>query len=413
MKIFINVTELRFSVAVSPVVVLMVLMMNSAVAKADQDDFFSPFVTGEYHYDSNFFRLQNDQAALNRLGTTDRAASYTVLSAGANINWQISRQRIKAKAEVNRTRFDRYTALDFDGRDTLLQWDWLVGSRLSGDVGVRENVAQGSFVNIQQPVNNLITQRQAFAHGAIQIGTPWKLKFGVQKIDASNSLASLQTQNSNVDTYTAGLQYQTHAGSVVEFISEMSNGRYPNRQIVGVAPVDNSYAQWDNGVAASWQPTDKTTLRGRLNYTKRSYNDVPQRDFSGITGLMSVNWQVTAKTGLGLFLYHNIGVIENTTASYSVNRGVALTAAWKATDKVAFNLSLAQDRLAYSGDPGFVLATTPARQDKLTSLQFGVNYQVLRNTSLGLNLQRGVNQSNQVLASYRYNSVMLNVRSVF
>ena len=295
----------------------------------------------------------------------------------------------------------------------LLQWDWLLGSALSGDAGASEKVTQGSFVNIQQPINNLITQRKAFAHGALQIGAPWKLKFGVEKLDAQNSLTSLQTQDSRVDTYNAGLQYLSRAGSVVEFISEMSNGRYPNRQIVGLSPVDNSYKQWDNGVATSWKPTGKTTLKGRLNYTKRSYNDVPQRDFSGITGLISGIWQVTDKTSLGLFAYRNIGVIENTTASYSVNRGVAATAAWKATAKITLNLNLAQDRLVYSGDPGFVLATTPARQDTLTSLQFGANYQVLRNTLLGLNLQRGINQSNQALASYNYNSVMLNVRSVF
>jgi len=389
------------------------LTVLASTAKADPDDFFSPYVTGAYHYDSNFFRLQNDQAALNRLGTTDMAASYNVLSAGANLNWQLSRQRIKAKVEVNRTRFDKYSVLDFDGHDTLLQWDWLVGSILSGDVGISEKTAQGSFVNIQQPVNNLITQRHGFANGAIQIGAPWKLKFGVQKDATSNSLASLQTQNSTVDTYTGGLQYQTRKGSLLEFTSQMSDGRYPNRQIVGVAPVDNSYTQWDNGVAVSWKPTGETTLKGRLNYTQRSYSDVPQRDFSGITGLLGSNWQVTEKTTLGLFVYRNIGVVENTTASYSVNRGVALTAAWKATAKVALNLNLEQDRIAYTGDPGFVLATTPARQDKLNSVLLGANYQVLRNTALGLSLQRGVNQSNQALSSYSYNSLMLNVRSVF
>lgn len=389
------------------------LTMIASTAKADPGDFFSPYVTGAYHYDSNFFRLQNDQAALNRLGTTDMAASYNVLSAGANLNWQLSRQRIKAKAEVNRTRFDKYSVLDFDGHDTLLQWDWLVGSVLSGDVGISEKTAQGSFVNIQQPVSNLITSRHGFANGAIQIGAPWKLKFGVQKDATSNSLVSLQTQNSTVDTYTSGLQYQTRKGSLLEFTSQMSDGHYPNRQIVGVAPVDNSYTQWDNGVAVSWMPTGETTLKGRLNYTQRSYSDVPQRDFSGITGLLGSNWQVTEKTTLGLFVYRNIGVVENTTASYSVNRGVALTAAWKATAKVALNLNLEQDRIAYTGDPGFVLATTPARQDKLNSVLLGANYQVLRNTALGLSLQRGVNQSNQALSSYSYNSLMLNVRSVF
>ena len=138
-----------------------------------------------------------------------------------------------------------------------------------------------------------------------------------------------------------------------------------------------------------------------------------RRDFSGITGLLGSNWQVTEKTTLGLIVFRNIGVVENTTASYSVNRGVALTAAWKATAKVALNLNLEQDRIAYTGDPGFVLATTPARQDKLNSVLLGANYQVLRNTALGLSLQRGVNQSNQALFSYSYNSLMLNVRSVF
>jgi hypothetical protein len=96
-----------------------------------------------------------------------------------------------------------------------------------------------------------------------------------------------------------------------------------------------------------------------------------------------------------------------------VNRGVALSAAWKATDKTVFNLNIAQSRISYTGDPGFVLSTAPAREDKLSTVQAGVSYAVLRNTNLGVTLQRGVNQSNQDLLSYRFNSVMLNLRSAF
>ena len=96
-----------------------------------------------------------------------------------------------------------------------------------------------------------------------------------------------------------------------------------------------------------------------------------------------------------------------------MNRGVALTASWSATAKVAFNLSAAQSRIAYTGDPGFVLSTAPAREDKLSTLQAGVNYAIQRNTSLGMTLQRGVNQSNQALSSYNFNSVMFNLRSAF
>ena len=192
----------------------------------------SPYVSGSYNYDSNFFRLQNDQAAIARLGTSNTAESYNLLTAGANVNWHVSRQLIKAKAEFSQTRFNEYKMLDFEGHDTLLQWDWLVGSALSGDVGISEKTAQGSFANIQQPINNLITLKQAFFHGGIELGAPWKVKLGVEKNESTNSLASQKTLDSTVNTYKAGLQYQTSKGSLLEFISQMSDGRYPNRQIV-------------------------------------------------------------------------------------------------------------------------------------------------------------------------------------
>jgi exopolysaccharide biosynthesis operon protein EpsL len=413
MKMYINATELRLLDIAKNLVLLMVLTMVSTTANADPDDFFSLYVSGSYTCDSNFFRLENNQAALDRLGTTDMAASYNVIIAGANLNWQFSRQRIKAKAEINQTRFDKYSTLDFEGNDTLLQWDWVVGSALGGDAGISEKTTQGSFANIQQPINNLITQKQAFFHGDIKLGAPWKVRYGLEKNVSTNSLPSQKTLDSTVNTYKAGLQYQTSKGSLLELTSQISDGQYPNRQVVGLAPIDNGYKQWDNGVLATWEPTGKTKLQARMNYTQRRYADVPQRNYSGITGLLSANWQVTDKTGLGLVAYRNIGVVENSTASYSVNRGVALTASWNATAKVALNLSLAQSRIAYTGDPGVVLSTAPARKDQLSTLQAGVNYTVKRNISLGVALQRGVNQSNQALSSYNFNSVMFNFRAAF
>lgn len=412
MKIFINATELGRR-APGCVVLLMVLMMNSVAAKADQDDFFSPYVGADYRYDSNFFRVESDQVALNQLGTTNRAESYINVLAGATINFHLSRQLFQARAEVNQTRFNRFTALNFDGHNTQLVWDWVVGNALSGDAGMSDIMSQGSFVNIQQPINNLISTRQKFVHGVIQLGAPWKIKLGVEDEVRTNSLTSQQTQNSKINSYKAGLQYESRKGSLVEFFSQMSDGRYPNRQIVGLAPVDNGYTQWDNGISVTTKPTGQTVLKGNLNYTKRNYSDVPQRDFSGITGQLATTWQVTGKTLLGLNIYRNIGVVENTTASYSVNRGVEFTESYQATSKINLNLTLAQNRIAYTGDPGFVLSSLPAREDKLSSVQAGVNYKVFRNTLLGMTLQRGVNQSNQASASYTYNSVMLNVRSVF
>ncbi|HUW28404.1 MAG TPA: XrtB/PEP-CTERM-associated polysaccharide biosynthesis outer membrane protein EpsL [Sulfuriferula sp.] len=392
---------------------LVVVAVAAAPARADSGDTFTPYVRGLYNYDSNLFRLQNDQAAMTQLGTTNTAESYHTLGAGMNMNWRLSRQAIKGHIEFNRTRYDTYNVLDYDGRDALLQWDWLVGSVASGDVGVTNTSAQGSFANINQPVSNLVTVKSGYFHGDVKLDSRWKLKTGVIKSESTNSAASRQILNSTVDTTTAGLQYRTSKGTLVEWASELSDGKYPNRQIVGTAPVDNGYRQWDHGVITTWAPSGKTKILGRLNYTKRSYADVPQRDFSGFTGRLAGDWSVTDKTLLELALYRNIGVVEDNTASYSLNQGVDLSANWRATSKLAFRTKLSYINIDYTGDPGFVLTAAPARQDKLTTLQAGLNYAVLRNTKLGLILEHGVRNSNQALASYRYNSAMINLRSEF
>lgn len=414
MKTYTSTIERRQSAAAETLALLMVLGMISSPSRAeDTEDTFRPYVRGLYGYDSNLFRLQNDQEANAVLGTTDTAESYHTLAAGMDVNLRLSRQAIKAHAEFNQTRFGKYNMLDYDGRDAYLKWDWLVGSVAKGEVGIAETLTQASYANVKQPVSNLIRTRRNFFHAAIKLDNPWLVKFGAERIDTANNASILQEQDATVDTVNAGVQYSSSKGSTVALISQRSDGRYPNRQLVGLAPVDNGYRQWDNGVAVAWAPTGKTQLSGKLNYTQRSYAEVPQRDFSGLTGLLAMDWMVTDKTALKASVHRNIGALENDTASYALNQGIAFGADWKPTAKLVFNTQLSHDEISYTGDPGLVLSTAPAREDRLTTLQAGVQYSVLRNTMLGLVFKRGVRDSSEASSSYEYNSALINLRSEF
>jgi exopolysaccharide biosynthesis operon protein EpsL len=396
---------------------LMVLGMIASPSRAedteDAEDTFTPYVRGLYGYDSNLFRLQNDEEAYAVLGTANTAESYYTLAAGMDVNFRVSRQVIKAHAEYNQTWFDKYSMLDYDGRDAYLKWDWSMGSVARGDVGISETLTQASYANVKQPVSNLIRTRRNFFHAAIKLDNPWLLKFGAERTDSDNNASILQEQDARVDAINAGVQYSTRKGSTVELVSQRSDGQYPNRQVVGVAPIDNDYLQWDNGVAVAWAPTGKTQVAGKLNYTQRNYTEVPQRDFSGLTGLLSMDWMVTDKTVLKASVHRDIGALENDTASYAVNQGIAFGADWKPTAKLAFNTQLRHDDISYEGDPGFVLSAAPAREDTLTTLQAGVQYSVLRNTTLGLVVKRGVRDSSEAFSSYVYNSALVNLRSEF
>jgi exopolysaccharide biosynthesis operon protein EpsL len=294
-----------------------------------------------------------------------------------------------------------------------LKWDWLVGSVARGDVGIAETLTQASYTNVKQPVSNLIRTRQRFFHAAIKLDNPWLVKFGAERVDTDNNASVQQALDATVDSVNAGVQYTSSKGSTVELISRRSDGQYPNRQLIELAPIDNDYLQWDNGVAVAWAPSVKTQVSGRLNYTQRNYAEVPQRDFSGLTGLLAMDWMVTGKTTLRASLHRDIGALENDTASYTLNQGIALGADWKPTAKLVFNAQLRHDDIAYAGDPGFVLSTAPAREDRLTTVQAGMQYSVLRNTMLGLVLKRGVRDSSEAFSSYGYNSALINLRSEF
>lgn len=393
---------------------LMVLGMMSSPSRAeDNEDTFTPYVRGLYGYDSNLFRLQNDQEANAVLGTTDTSESFYTLAAGMDMNLHVSRQVIRAHAEYNQTWFNQYKLLDYDGRDAYLKWDWLVGRVATGDVGIAETRTQASYTNVKKPVSNLIRTRQRFFHAAIKLDNPWLVKFGAESVDTDNNASVQQALDATVDSVNAGVQYTSSKGSTVELISRRSDGQYPNRQLVGLTPIDNDYLQWDHGVAVAWAPSGKTQVSGRLNYTQRDYTEVPQRDFSGLTGLLAMDWMVTGKTTLRASLHRDIGALENDTASYTLNQGIAFGADWKPTAKLLFNAQLRHDDISYAGDPGFVLSTVPAREDRLTTVQAGMEYSVLRNTMLGLVLKRGVRDSSEALSSYGYNSALVNLRSEF
>lgn len=377
------------------------------------DDIFVPYVRAAYGYDSNLFRLQNDDEAYAVLGRRDKSESYYTLAAGMDATLRISRQTLLAHAEYNRTWFNRYGALDHDGRDAYLKWDWLLGSLVKGDVGVAETLAQASYANVREPVLNLIRTRRYFAHGAVGLDDPWLLKFGAERIDRNYDASRLDEQDATVDVVNAGIQLRSRKGSTLEWITQRQDGSYPNRQVVGMRPVVNDYRQWDNGIAVVWMATGNTTFSGRLNYTERSHDEVPQRDFSGLTGFLGADWRVTGKTTLRASVHREIGAIENDTASYTVNDGVILDADWRPTSRLAFNARFRHDEISYSGDPGFALSWSPTREDQLTTMQVGTEYSVTPNVVLGAVLKRGVRDSNEDFAAYTYNSALLTVRSDF
>src|SRR3569833_2738035 len=203
------------------------------VTEQGPDETFMPYVRALYGYDSNLFRLQNDQEARAVLRTSNTAESYLELGAGMDANLKMSRQTIQAHVELNQTRFNTYGQLDNDGHDAYLKWAWKIGSRATGDVGVADTLKQASYTNVKQPVKDQIRARRGAWGGAGRRAGPGRGRGGRESVRTSNDAAAQLLQDATVDALKAGLQYRSDKGSTVAGVSRRSEGRYPNRQLIG------------------------------------------------------------------------------------------------------------------------------------------------------------------------------------
>ena len=372
----------------------------STLAHATISDTFSPYVSPLYGYNSNLFLLQNEQAALATLGTTNMAESYHAVAAGINMNWEAGRQIISGHAEASKVNFDTYKTLDYNGHDLAIKWDWLVDDTLLGDVGTSETLTLAPFLYTKKPLANLLTTRKAFFNGNIKLNNRWQLKLGTERTQYTNSDVTQQYNNLNIDTYKTGVSYLTPKGSKIDFNSSVSNGNYPDQP----TPAD-TYTQYDNGISFDWVATGKTRVQGKVNYTRRDYPNAQQQNYAGVTGRISADWAATGKTTLNLALYREISTYITSTSSYDVTQGISAKTTWLATSNITVNLSLKHDSIDY--------LNTPHRLDKLSTLDLDTSYTILRNTKLDIVAERGVRSSNIDGNSYRYNSLTVGLNHAF
>jgi exopolysaccharide biosynthesis operon protein EpsL len=389
----------------TPKTILVISLMSaSTLAHADLNNTFSPYIGAMTAYNSNLFLLQNDQAALSTLGTTDMSETYQAYSAGVNMNWQLSRQLISGRAEVSQVDFNTYKTMNYTGHDLALKWDWLIDSIVQGDTGVSETLTLAPFLYTKQPIANLLTTRKAFINSYIKLDNRWLLKLGADITRKTNSIASQQNNDIDIDSYNAGFRYLTPKGSKFDFNSMISNGNYPSQ------PTSiHTYTQYDNGISFEWAVTGKTSLHGKINYTQRDYANSTQNNYSGVTGRIAADWLVTSKTTLNLSVYRDLNSFIVHTASYDSNydltQGVSIQATWLATNKITTNLTGKRETIDFQ--------STPTRTDELTTGTLDVSYQLFRKTKIDLIAERGVRHSNIDFNSYRYNSFTLNLNNAF
>lgn len=388
-----------------PLVGLVLGALLAMPVQAKEGDTFRPFVSYTRYYDSNLYRLAESEYFL----LPQRSDQYGILSAGLNIDWRPGRQRVIASASKSRVRFSRYTNLDYDGSDYQLKWNWLLGNHWSGQIGTTENLTQSNLSDqIGLPVNNQVTRANRFVRAEWQFHPRWSAGLGAESATSTNSTVQRSSLDFEDRSVSATLGYATPKGSKLRGQLRRLDGQYPNRS--ASLYVDRVYTQTEYNLLGDWNVGGKLVAHGKAGYVKRENGTLSQRNFSGLAGRLSADYYPTGKTLLNWALYREIGNSDDVNATYQVNTGTSLGAAWLALPKVTLRANASFENRRFQGNTGYGGAQ---RNEDTSSGTLSLSYAPVHMGTIDVGVQAGRRNSSISVYDYTFHSIFVSVRADF
>lgn len=379
-------------------------------------------VSGGYYHDDNVFRL-SDNAPLPT-GITEKSDNIYRLGLGLRADLPISRQRVLIDAQVNNYAYDRYSGLDHVDYRAGAAWRWVAGQRLSGELSYGQRRYLADLGEIQAPIKDLITEDRAIASGGFRVTPRWRVRGAAEYRQWDHSEPTRSSLDLETTVWTIGLDYVTPANNSVGGQFRYVNGDYKNRQTVGSIPVVNDFDEYETSAVLHWILTGRSVFDARLGYTKREHDQVPERDFDGFTGRVTLTYEAGAKTLIAgsawreIRSVEEIGTLEQAAASYVLATGASIGPSWAPTSKLVFELKAVYERREYAGDPGPAFNVFPGapgveREDTFNGIRIAAGYTPRRNLKFSLAAERGDRESNILFRDYDYTRISANASFQF
>lgn len=371
-------------------------------------------VSGGIYHDDNIFRLSDSVAVPAGFSKSDTV--YRV-GMGLRADLPVSQQRFLFDAKVDNYTFDKNGILDHIAYRAGAAWRWQVTRQFTGDIGYSRRRFLNDLGEIQAPLKDLITEDRLYASAGFAFTPRWRVRGAADWFKWDHSEVTRDVLDLRVSSTTVGLDYVTPAQNSVGGQFKFSHGDYPNRQFLPGGAVANSYDEYETSAVLHWILTGKTVLDGRVGYTRREHDEVPQRDFAGGTGRLSLNWAAGAKTLINVSVWREIQPVEEqatalqAAASYLLSTGLSVGPAWAPTSKLVFQLKAVHEKRDYQGDPGTTGGVQ--REDTFNGLRVAAGYTPRRNLQFSLAAERGDRSSNFFGRDYEYNRVSANGRFQF
>jgi exopolysaccharide biosynthesis operon protein EpsL len=385
------------------------LLMVMPTRAAEQST-VTPFLEEKLTTDDNVFRLAKDVNAQQVIGSASLADTYRTTSAGLAVDAALRLQHLVASLTFNQSRYNRFSALDFNGRDLRASWLWQAGSAQHGELGISDTYTLASFAQVLGTKPDRLEVRQAFANGNFMLTPRWRLRGAVDRLEQYNSDPVQLVNDVNIDGAETAVSLVSGAGNTVGPFVRVERGWFPHPEPLGATLVDNGYRQYNAGVALDWTISPASHLLARGAQMSRHYQQLPQRDFDGQLGRVEYTWTPPGKLSLTAFAQRDVNPYELIHSSLVLVRGIGLRPAMRITTTLDLTADLEAATRRYLADPAQLLTLSAVRADRVRSAALQVSYHPSSRVAVQASLTHEDRSSNVAFGDYTAQVAWLSAR---
>lgn len=402
----------RSTIALVGLVVVVPLLGPSEAAALNGDRLLFRVATSATA-DSNLFRLPPDADTQSILGTSQRSDISITNTVGMALNLPYSRQRFIADIALSKTRFSRFTNLNYEGRDLRGSWEWALGNDLSGSLTKTEQTTLAGFSNFQGDVRNVLTQSATSFSANYMLTPEIRLESSVARTTLKNSAAARTVNDYTDKTVQFNAKYISALGNSYGIGLRKTEAVFTNPQIFAGSLFGSDYSEHEIDALYDWRLSALTRFYGRVGTISRQYPQLSGRSFSGLVGSASADWIPSAKTSFTVSARRDITAYQDLATNYVLMNALSIKPTWLATPKTTVRGSYDYEHSEYLGDPGFVLGVSTRRADRIHRLGATLSYQALSNLQFSLAGTYEKRTSNFALYDYATRIVTASVQIQF
>lgn len=284
---------------------LMLLALGSTSALAQSAD--APWYAGASLGVTQIRNVYRSDDALQP-ANDDQLRSASLL-AGARMRW--GRQRLSVDTRVSQNDYQRNRDLRNLAYNGGLNLDWVMGSRLGGQLSVGAQRSLAPFNPGNAPVTtekNIERSERARFGARYGLAGRWSVDANVSANRRDYSIALYDRYDYSQQGADLGLRWQASPDAGLRVALRRASGEYPrHRALAGGGFEADRFRRKDVDLTLNWTPSSDNLLTLRLSDGSANHTAASARDFKGSSGRLDWTWVPTSRIRLQTTLSRDNG----------------------------------------------------------------------------------------------------------